>query len=58
MFKLEVKTKYRASSKDMHKSEIFGKVKGEWMMGEKQEGWVDPGASHRAALASSVSLPR
>jgi hypothetical protein len=42
MFKLEVKTKYRASSKNMHKSAIFGKVKGEWMMGQKQEGWVDP----------------
>jgi hypothetical protein len=42
MFKLEVKTKYRDSSKEMHRSAIFGKVKGEWIMNEKQEGWIDP----------------
>ena len=42
MFKLEVKTKYRDSSKEMHRSAIFGKVKGEWIMNQKQEGWIDP----------------
>jgi hypothetical protein len=42
MFKLEVKTKYRDSSKELHRSAIFGKVKGEWMMNQKQEGWIDP----------------
>lgn len=42
MFKLEVKTKYRSSPKDVHNSEIFGILKGGWIMNEKHEGWIDP----------------
>jgi hypothetical protein len=42
MFKLEVKTKYRTSSKESTKSKLFGEVVGKWMMQGKHETIIDP----------------
>jgi hypothetical protein len=42
MFKLEVKTKYRNSSKKSTKSELFGEVVGNWIMHKKHESIKDP----------------
>ncbi len=37
MYRLEVKTKYRTSPKEVHISKVFGTVKGGWMMDKKHE---------------------
>jgi hypothetical protein len=42
MFKLEVKTKYRSSSKKSTKSKLFGEVVGNWIMDKKHETNKDP----------------
>jgi|SRR6267142_297710 len=42
MVKLEVKTKYRNSSKKSTKSKLFGEVVGRWMMHRKHETIKDP----------------
>jgi hypothetical protein len=42
MFKLEVKTKYRTSSKKSTKSKLFGEVVGSWIMNRKHESIKDP----------------
>jgi len=42
MFKLEVKTKYRKSSKKSTESKLFGEVVGKWMMHRKHETINDP----------------
>jgi hypothetical protein len=42
MFKLEVKTKYRKSSKKSTKSKLFGEVVGNWIMHRKHESIKDP----------------
>ena len=41
MYKLEVKTKYRTTSKASSNSKIFGPVVGDWMMSKKHENIVD-----------------
>jgi len=41
MYRLEVKTKCRTSPKEMRISGVFGRVKGEWMMGKKHESLID-----------------
>ncbi len=42
MYRLEVKTKYRTSLKELHVSKVHGTVKGGWMMGKKHESLIDP----------------
>ena len=42
MFKLEVKTKYRKSSKKSTKSKLFGEAVGKWIMNSKHESINDP----------------
>jgi hypothetical protein len=42
MYRLEVKTKYRRSPKELHISKVHGRVKGGWMMGKKHESLIDP----------------
>jgi hypothetical protein len=42
MYKLEVKTKYRTSPKEVQISKIHGTVKGGWMMDKKHESLFDP----------------
>lgn len=42
MYKIEVKTKYRTSSKESSNNEIFGTVVGQWMMSKKHESLNDP----------------
>ncbi len=41
MYRLEVKTKYRTSPKEMHISKVHGTVKGGWMMDKKHESLID-----------------
>lgn len=41
MYKLEVKTKYRTSPKEVQVSKIFGVVKGGWIMNKKHETLID-----------------
>ena len=42
MFKLEVKTKYRESTKKSTKSKLFGETVGKWIMHTKHESINDP----------------
>jgi hypothetical protein len=42
MFRLEVKTKYRRSSKESTKSKLFGEVVGNWIMDKKHETIKEP----------------
>jgi len=42
MYRLEVKTKYRTSPKEVHVSKVFGTVKGGWIMDKKHETSIDP----------------
>jgi hypothetical protein len=42
MYKLEVKTKYRTSSKGLNVSRIHGTTKAGWIMGRKHESIIDP----------------
>src|SRR5215469_6856412 len=42
MYRLEVKTQYRTSPKDVENSQIFGTVKGQWIMNKKHESLIDP----------------
>ena len=52
MYKLEVKTKYRTSSKTSRKNKVFGTVIGEWMMSKKHETMIDR-LTHLFSIASS-----
>ena len=42
MYRLEVKTKYRTSPREVHISKVHGTVKGGWIMDKKQESLIDP----------------
>jgi hypothetical protein len=42
MYRLEVKTKYRTSAKELQVSKVHGTVKGGWMMDKKHESLIDP----------------
>lgn len=42
MYRLEVKTKYRTSPKEVQISKVHGMVKGGWIMHKKHEALIDP----------------
>ena len=42
MYRLEVKTKYHTSPKELHVSKVHGTVKGGWIMDKKHESLIDP----------------
>ncbi len=52
MYRLEVKTKYRRSSKEQHNSKLFGPVLGQWMMSKAQEGETDPSLFYCFAICA------
>jgi hypothetical protein len=54
MYKLEVKTKYRNSPKEQHESQIFGRVKGGWIMNVKHESCSDPSLFYCFAIISPL----
>jgi hypothetical protein len=54
MFKLEVKTKYRTSRKEMHISKLFGTVKGGWLMDKKHETVIDSSLFYCFVLISQT----
>src|SRR6266849_5150707 len=56
MFKLEVKTKYRNSSKKSTKSKLFGEAVGKWIMHRKHETINDPTLFYCFAIFSKPTI--